>query len=372
MLKRLYVDNYRCLVNFQLDFRALTLLVGPNGVGKSSVLDLLFAIRQLLSGVAKIVDPGLFPRDSLTRWQANQLQILTLTMGMDNGVDLTYRLEVEHEQETRRARIIHESLKTGQRPLFEFLMGDVQLYRDDHSTGPKYSADWSESALARVASRNDNHQLTRFLEMIRGVAICALDPKRFQTDSPTEEAVLQVSGANLASWYRSQVQEQPDRMSELFTALRQVLDGFDSMRLEKVGSEVRSLMVDLQGQKGGYVLRLDELSDGQRALMALYALIHLSGSQDILFLDEPDNYLALAEIQPWLMALSDACGTKFRQAVICSHHPELLDYLGGEAGILLDREKTGVTTTRPLREVILEQSDSGLKLSEIVARGWEL
>jgi predicted ATP-binding protein involved in virulence len=69
MLKRLYVDNYRCLVNFTLELQELTLLVGPNGSGKSSVLDVLFALRQLLSGTGKVTDPDLFPARSLTRLQ---------------------------------------------------------------------------------------------------------------------------------------------------------------------------------------------------------------------------------------------------------------------------------------------------------------
>ena len=34
MLKRLYVDNYRCLVNFQLEFQELTLLVGRERLGQ--------------------------------------------------------------------------------------------------------------------------------------------------------------------------------------------------------------------------------------------------------------------------------------------------------------------------------------------------
>ena len=39
MLQRLYVDNYKCLVNFDLPLQELTLLLGPNGAGKTSVLD---------------------------------------------------------------------------------------------------------------------------------------------------------------------------------------------------------------------------------------------------------------------------------------------------------------------------------------------
>ncbi|MYI02936.1 MAG: AAA family ATPase, partial [Gammaproteobacteria bacterium] len=50
MIKRLYVDNYKCFVNFDLHLQSLTLLLGRNGAGKTSVLDIMFALRELLSG----------------------------------------------------------------------------------------------------------------------------------------------------------------------------------------------------------------------------------------------------------------------------------------------------------------------------------
>jgi len=368
MLKRLYVDNYRCLVNFHLEFQELTLLVGANGSGKSSVLEVLFALRQLLSGTGKVTDSDLFPARSLTRWEKRDLQVFEVMVSLDDEAPTTYRLEVEHEMESRRARIILESLKVEQKPLFEFRMGEVQLYRDDHMQGPQYGADWTESAMARVAARPVNLRLSRFLSFMRGVSVCALDPKRFQAESVSEEPLLQTDGGNFASWYRHQIQERQDLILEVVHTLRKVVDDFKSIRMEKVGSEARAFIVMFEGRSGRYELRLDELSDGQRALIALYALVHLASDQDVLFLDEPDNYLALAEIQPWLMTLSDVCGTRPRQAILCSHNPELIDYLGREAGVLLKRESSGSITTRRLSEVSVS---GGLKLSEVVARGWE-
>ena len=97
-------------------------------------------------------------------------------------------------------------------------------------------------------------------------------------------------------------------------------------------------------------------------------LIHLTeGQRHTLFLDEPDNYVALPEIQPWLMALTDACGEAVSQVVVCSHHPELIDYLGADSGILLQREKSGVVTARKPE---IDKLEGGLKLSELIARGW--
>lgn len=156
---------------------------------------------------------------------------------------------------------------------------------------------------------------------------------------------------------------------EFTNSLQEVFDGFRGIRLEKVGLDTSALMVMFDQFGERYELRLDEVSDGQRALIALYALVRLAAGQGYtLMLDEPDNYIALSEIQPWLIELADACGGEVPQAVLCSHHPELIDYLGCEPAVVLRRESSGATTARPSDELGLE---GGLKLSEVIARGWE-
>ncbi len=72
----------------------------------------------------------------------------------------------------------------------------------------------------------------------------------------------------------------------------------------------------------------EELSDGQRALISLYTVLACAMSKGRLVLfDEPDNYISLAEIQPWLLALTDKVEMGGAQAIIVSHHPELLNHL---------------------------------------------
>lgn len=368
MIKRLYVDNYKCLVNFELEFQDLTLLLGPNGVGKTAILDVMFALRRLLSGEAKVTDPDTFPTPTLTRWQKRRKQAFQVDATLD-GDDLRYRIEVEHEPTTRKARISLERLESLGEPLFLFEGGEVHLYRDDHSPGPSYGGDWSESALARVAPRKENRRLTAFLEFMRKVIVCGLYPASFETEASTEDAVLQRDASNFAAWYRHVLLERQELVPDFTAALQEVIDGFRSIRMEKVGLDTRALMVmfDHFGEK--YELRLDETSDGQRALIALYSLVRLAAGQGYtLWLDEPDNYIALAEIQPWLIGLADATGSQVPQAVLCSHHPELIDYLGADRGVLLVRESTGVTVTKPMAQVL---TGGHLKLSEQVARGWQ-
>jgi predicted ATP-binding protein involved in virulence len=48
MLTKMYVNNYRCLVNFEIEFGNLTLLLGTNGSGKTTIFDILYKIRRLV------------------------------------------------------------------------------------------------------------------------------------------------------------------------------------------------------------------------------------------------------------------------------------------------------------------------------------
>lgn len=370
MLERIRVHNYKCLVDFDLDLGELTLLLGVNGAGKSSVLDVILAVRELLSGRPKVTDVGIFPASTLTKWRrAEELrQNVDLRVRLGDEV-LDYRLQVEHEAKTKRARITLERLSAGDDLLFEFRMGSVQLYRDDGSLGPDYTSDWSESALARIVPSSDNERLTSFLDFMRRVVVCRLHPPAFRAEVDDESSVLAVDGSNFGAWYRSVLQEHPQLAIDFNRELGEVMDGLRTIRLVPIGVEVRAVTATFENGEKSFDLYLSELSDGQRAIIALYGLLHLAkGSATSVFLDEPDNYVALAEIQPWLAALAEVCGSELRQAVLCSHHPELIDYLGGQSGRLLSRESSGRIAVGDPGALL---ADSGLRLSELIARGWE-
>ena len=47
MLTRLYVTNYRCLVNFEFKPSNKQLIIGRNGTGKTTVFDVLALLRDV-------------------------------------------------------------------------------------------------------------------------------------------------------------------------------------------------------------------------------------------------------------------------------------------------------------------------------------
>lgn len=367
MLKSLYADNFKSLVNFKLPLGDVTLLLGANGSGKSSVLDIVYRIRQVLVSGMPVGEPEAFPGSTLTRWDKRDVQTMALEVDVDGEV-FNYRLEVGHERDTGKARVNLESLTTEAGNLFLCEKGEAQLYRDDHSEGPRLSVDWVESFLARVHAGKDNKRLERFMDFMRSLVICKPHPPGFAFAADREDSMLQRDGSNFAAWYRHFVQEQPQLAVEITGRLGKAIDGFRGLRMERSSEESRTMRVDFASDDGGHSLRLDEVSDGERALMVLYALLGLASTQAFtLLIDEPDNYLALPEVQPWLRALCDACGEAKHQAVVCSHHPELIDYLGAEKGLLLERTNGGVTTVRDASKIA---ASDGLRLSQLIARGW--
>lgn len=366
MLTKLYAHNYRCFVNFEITFEPITLLLGPNGGGKSSLFDLLYNIQRLV--VAKDNIKVVFPPHDLTAWITHPNQNFELEVSGPSGL-YSYKLIISHNPDLGKQRIELESLTLDGKPLFEFHQGEVKLYNDEHRPGPEYSFDWSISALAHIVERRDNRKLSWFKRWLEGLFILNLQPQAMTSISQEESFWLERHGANFASWYRYMSQENQDKIFHLTDQLRKYIPGFHGFKLESAGN-YRILKVgftDEHTRISPFFFDFDKLSDGQRVLIILYTLLIILKNQGYtLFLDEPENYVSLPEIQPWLMELQDGTGEGFNQVVLISHHPELIDYLGYEYGVRLERDPLGPTRVRKPPT----GNDAVLKLSEKIALGW--
>ncbi|OHB75002.1 MAG: hypothetical protein A2Z25_13510 [Planctomycetes bacterium RBG_16_55_9] len=372
MLTRIYIDNFRCLVNFELRLDRLNLLLGDNGTGKTTVFDVLRRIQQFVTASAKV--SSVFPAQDLTRWQSGRRQRFELNLQIEQSV-YTYSLAVEHDEELRRMRIDQERLLVDDKPLFELKIADrqatAQFYHDNFKPGPKYPFDWTQSGVGSLGERPDNKKLTRFRKELAGFVVAAPCPPLMESETQQEEDTLSWHMSNFVSWYRWLSQEHQGAVFAVFQELKDILPGFTSFSLKEVGENARVLKASFDGPGGSskpFPYTFSELSDGQRILIALYTMLFGLGNEGLcLFLDEPDNYVALREIQPWLMALTDRIGKGVEQAVLISHHPEVIDYLAGAAGRWFERDDSGpVRVSEKLKAKV-----EGLKTSETIARGWD-
>jgi predicted ATPase len=366
MITRLYVNNYKVLNSFTLEAKPIVILMGRNGAGKTTVLDVLRSLRNFMTGRLDVV--AAFPAATLSRLNLSPELYQTFELDVQIADDLfTYRLVIEHEDDLRRRRVSEESLHLGAQPLYTFAQTRGQLYRDDGSSGPAIRPDWTRSALPGIPALPENKLLTAFRETIGRILVCKPVPENIKAISEDEVEEPRYDLADFASWYRSLTQSRINEIMELHHELRAgPLPPLKQLSLSP--GKVKSLEVKLAANGGGksyHELSFDELSDGERMLIILYSLLHVWFEQgSILCVDEPDNHLALREVQPWLNSLQDQVEKFSGQAFLVSHHPEVIDLLGIECGVLLYRDHGGVTRTRAVLA-----DDSGLRLSELLALG---
>lgn len=305
MLKRIAIDNYRCFSNFEYKPARINLLLGSNGSGKSSFMDLLTSAVDLVVQGADVAEA--FPSATLTRWDKRTRQRIELDVEGNGGV-YSYALVVQHSAERERPFIESETVTREGKTLFCFAEGLVHLHRNDGSEGTSFPFRGARSFLAQVQGRPETMDLMWFLRFLEHVWVLRLEARSVGCTSDKEEDALTRDGSNFASWYRHLSQESPEHLQDLWSALKKVIPGFQWMKLVSSGGKgrVRDLMVGMEAGGQTYDVDFDELSDGQRALTILYALLEGLRSESMcLSLDEPEAHVGLSEVQPWLVELDE-------------------------------------------------------------------
>lgn len=378
MLNRIYVNNFRCLVNFELRMESFNLFLGGNGSGKTTIFDVLRKLQKFILGDQnfqqdyKVSD--LFSYQDLTRWQTSNIQKFELDIQGDTGI-YQYTLEIEHQGKYAPARMRQEKLTLNGQTLFSFWIdpgdtgmpvGQARLYNDDpnHEGAFLQFFDWSRSGIGFIYERPDNQKLTGFKHRIANFLIVQINPYLMESRSYQEVNSPNWNLSNYAAWYSYLSQESQDKILNLTLQLRKTIHGFDSFKNTKEG-ESRILSVSFN-HPSKVVYQLSELSEGQKVLIALYTLIYCSSDDHFtLCIDEPENFLALPEIQPWWDQLMDSCLENEAQVMLISHHPSLINYLASNCGYWFERQDGQEVRVRRITE-----NEDGLSVAKLIELGW--
>jgi predicted ATPase len=354
MLTSIQIDNYKCFSNFTLQPKQVNLLVGVNGSGKTSLMRVLQGIKETLSGGHV---PDLFPTSTLSRWTKKDRQTFTVTVKSDQLGVFIYELTVLHDLERKLPGLDKESLTLNGKPLFGFSKRTVQLYNDSSQPGPAIPFGISRSFISEIQDRPESRSVRWFRDWWQQARFLHPDPSRIRTDSEKETATLTHAADNFADWYRHLVQSKPEALETLLRNLKPALPGFSSLKLEVAGL-TRQLVVAFVTDNQRWTARFDELSDGQRMLVLLYALLEDTSGQ-LQALDEPDNFVATSEIQPWLSEMRSRTVAASGQLFVISHNSESMDYLAAD-GAFIFSSRNGIAQCRDLNDIDLK----GAKLSD--------
>jgi predicted ATPase len=364
-IARLYVNNYRCFVNFELRPGRRSLLLGYNGTGKSSVFDVLHAIRDLVVWNEEAKEA--FPNNTVTKFGGSSEQRFELDVETERGM-MRYALLLAHNLEEQTVALVTEELTVDGKLLYRFAEGEVHLQDEDDKGGlVKGTIPFAahRSFLASFEPKTSSSPIAAFKSFVQYCWNLRLSPVRIGALAPSESRGLLRDGSNFASYCRSSLQETPDLMQRAHEALRKIIPGFQHLRMQSAG-RAKVLVATFRYPGGSsYDIDFDALSDGQKTLIVLYVIFYGEAhNMPVFCLDEPDNFVSVREIQPFLTELADLSDETGLQVLLISHSPEVIDYIGPSNAILLERPEGGHTRVGTL------PTSGTLRLSELMARGW--
>lgn len=297
-LTSLRIEGLRTLADVTLSLKGLTVLIGENGTGKSTIVEALELARSLprADGLRHIREIH-GPPAALLRLGASSL---TLVLGFEHD-DEAYEYGVELAGNGAVWAVAHEHL--GMRH-----GGDEILRRDGQgirgvlaTSGEPIAAD--RTFFSHYGPAGLPAAATALVEALAGIethlpfdVMAGWGARTARRDSGARGPVLvgptrrlELLGGNLVEAYQALRSMPRVHWEETLEYLRL---GF-GMRLEQVVVEVVArgygeLFVDLAG-----VGRLPAaaLSDGQLSYLAMVAMLRLAEGRTVLALDEPEDHL---------------------------------------------------------------------------------
>ncbi len=362
MLTRIYIDNFRSFQNFEYFPERKQLLLGANGSGKTSVLEVLRCLKSFVKG-----DSNRFTQSTRTRWLDSSIQVFELEATLSSK-KFEYRVELGYAEVTREQAVTLERLIVNGRTVFELAEGKIRFFP---SAGESVAVPLQTNRSALPLSVLSNEDVRHFVEWISNHVHCFdfdLYPSQMDEAADNEEREPDYELNNLAGWYRSLVTTYPDQNVRFLDSLRRCMDGFLALKFSSQEDGVRKLRAEFTSPtKKRVSYSISELSDGQRCLISLYMILHFPIEWgDTVFIDEPDNFIALREIQPWLLSAEEAVEEYNGQLILASHHPETLNQWARLYGLRFFREQNGQA-----RVAKFSSAENNLQPSEVIARGWE-
>jgi predicted ATPase len=391
-ITRLYVSGVRVVGDVALDLKGLTVLIGDNGTGKSTLLEAVELLRQAAS-------PKVFVEDvlvrrhgglrSLLRRDAKQLRLEVVVSGA--GPQLEYRLAIGFVGTA--AQIAHEYLDVRANPA-DRLPVNVLARRGVKATitdaqGNKLpEVNVPEGALALTAfgltAPPALQRLTSALDRIEHHVPFATRPLWQQ-----HELGLRVGPRwpeFLVERQRHMLSRYALNLSSCYQQLRNLSDEVWSRVVERarlgLGDDLRGFSLLPSGQ-GSIELQIvfgslqspipvDGLSEGQLAYLAFIALVELNQERSLLVFDEPELHLhpaLLSRVVGMLEEVAETC-----PVLITTHSDRLLDALANpaETVVLCELNERGATQLRkPNAERLTEWLKSYRGIGNLRSEGYE-
>jgi predicted ATPase len=336
MIERLYVNNFRCLENFSIDFgpdRASMLVIGKNGSGKSTLRQAFGVFQNICRGSNRVRD--LIAGSDFTQRRKHIPMRFEVELTLANK-RFKYAISFEMPENFREARVAEEGLSVDGNVIFSRQQAQVNL-----PGGSTFRLDWHVAALPVINERPGESSIQEIKSFFASMILIAPIPANMSGFSEEESVELQHDAANFSAWLNALILRYPAAYNVLFGYLKSVIPDLASFENVPRGEKGKQLLVKFEQEEANRVLSIDfkQLSDGEKCffLSALIVASNKINGPIFCMWDEPDNHLSLPEVGHFITQLRKMTNQN-GQFIATSHHPETIRRFSDETTLVLTRK----------------------------------
>ncbi len=331
--------NFRLLENFHLTLSDdVTLLVGPNNSGKSSVVDAFLLIKQALNtsieaayesrqGYNRIVsrhntDQTIDLEFSFSERKPNDSKYkATLSKTGYEGETIVFRGQTWNARKDPQHSNTLSISKVGSNP-------NLVGYRPDE--GPSllgngvYGRDIIRPFLASISHSDPVRVISPLVQV----------SKKIQTESTGQDL------AQVLSYYQL---NNRDLFSEYERKVQKVLPEVRLVETPLLDGQASSVTISVKFAGDSEKYNLWQLSSGLKDVMALMANIQFSLPDSLVILEEPESHLHPAAQKSLAAVIREAAKSQGKQFILTTHSDVLLSQFDSESARFFDKRQSSVT-----------------------------
>jgi predicted ATPase len=371
-LKSVKVQHYKSLGDMTVDLSSsVTVIVGPNGVGKSNFVDVL---RFLHDAVTDDLEHAVTKREGIGRLLQNY-QTKPYKIGIQINFASSMPEELVVADYNLRLKAIGKSnyAVDGEGISFlnwasEDLMNDFVIYSRSSSDAipPDSLALGSALPILSIALIANTGETTRrgsdeIAGHISNWNYCTIYPNTLKKPAlPDRDTALMESGENWASVIKA-LKRSPkgrDALERIYDAMRAVIPTFVDVSIQTVGSYLVPLF-NFRSEDEKVITGFDpvQLSDGTLRLFGILLAAYQLPRPQLLVIEEPEQTIYPGALGVLADVFKEVGQTT--QVIITTHSPHLVERFKPEQ-IRVATMHNGLTSIRPIHPHQMEAVNEGL------------
>ncbi len=373
-INRIKISGFRRLYDVDLQIKPLMVLIGANGVGKTSLLDVLSLLSASAEGRLNSELSELGGVVSvLTRTSADAVSLL-VDMEVPGYEPLKYDLSlsprgsgyaITHEVLSQRQPVFAEPFKH-----VDSRDGDIKYFQieEQRLVRPDWEHDPRETSLSQVPKMfRQPEDLRRILGSASQYHVLDVGPRApVKLPQQMKPATLPgADGEDLVSYLYYLREGDPDRFESIQDSLAAAFPDFEGLSFPPVAAGM--LAMTWKDKNFAKPLYMNELSEGTLRFLWLVSLLQSPSLSTITMIDEPE-----VSLHPELLSLlADLMreASQRTQLIVATHSDRLIRFLRSEEVVVMDIGEDGLATATWADKMDLEEWLAEYSLDEVWRMG---